>query len=211
MLNFKESEKLLKKWKIPTVKTFSSLKLEDLERAFEKMKKPLVLKIFSPDIIHKTEIGCVYTNIKTREELRKAYKKILRNVFSFNKNTRIETFLLQESAEGIELIIGAKNDENFGKMILFGLGGIYAEIFKDVSIRILPVKEEDVEKMIKQIKGYRIIKGYRGKKFNIEALKKLLLKTAKLFENEKIKELDFNPVFLDEREAKVADWKFFGD
>ncbi|MGC8993640.1 MAG: acetate--CoA ligase family protein [Candidatus Aenigmatarchaeota archaeon] len=211
MLTFEKSLKILKKWKIPIVKTFYSLELKDLEKAFDRMRKPSVLKVYSPDIIHKTEIGCIYTDIKTKNELREAYEKILKNVFSFNKNARIEAFLLQEKIDGIELIIGAKNDENFGKIILFGLGGIYAEIFKDISIRVLPIKEKDVESMIKQIKGYKILKGYRGKKFNLEALKKLILKTAKLFENENIKEIDFNPVFLNEKEARVVDWKFYGD
>ncbi|MGC9200745.1 MAG: acetate--CoA ligase family protein [Candidatus Aenigmatarchaeota archaeon] len=211
MLTLEKSLKILKKWKIPIVKTFYSLELKDLEKAFDRMRKPSVLKVYSPDIIHKTEIGCIYTDIKTKNELREAYEKILKNVFSFNKNARIEAFLLQEKIDGIELIIGAKNDENFGKIILFGLGGIYAEIFKDISIRVLPIKEKDVESMIKQIKGYKILKGYRGKKFNLEALKKLILKTAKLFENENIKEIDFNPVFLNEKEARVVDWKFYGD
>ncbi|MGC9059207.1 MAG: acetate--CoA ligase family protein [Candidatus Aenigmatarchaeota archaeon] len=211
MLTLEKSLKILKKWKIPIVKTFYSLELKDLEKAFDRMRKPSVLKVYSPDIIHKTEIGCIYTDIKTKNELREAYEKILKNVFSFNKNARIEAFLLQEKIDGIELIIGAKNDENFGKIILFGLGGIYAEIFKDISIRVLPIKEKDVESMIKQIKGYKILKGYRGKKFNLEALKKLILKTAKLFENESIKEIDFNPVFLNEKEARVVDWKFYGD
>jgi acyl-CoA synthetase (NDP forming) len=211
MLTLEKSLKILKKWKIPIVKTFYSLELKDLEKAFDRMRKPSVLKVYSPDIIHKTEIGCIYTDIKTKNELREAYEKILKNVFSFNKNARIEAFLLQEKIDGIELIIGAKNDENFGKIIIFGLGGIYAEIFKDISIRVLPIKEKDVESMIKQIKGYKILKGYRGKKFNLEALKKLILKTAKLFENENIKEIDFNPVFLNEKEARVVDWKFYGD
>jgi len=209
MISLKESLKLIKKYKLPIVKSFYSLDFEKIKRAFLKMKKPVVLKVYSPDIVHKTDVGCLVSGIYSLNQLKDAYKKILKNAFSFNPNARIDAFVLQESAKGIELIVGAKSDETFGKIILFGLGGIYTEIFEDVSIRVLPIDEKDVDSMIKQIRGFKILSGYRGKKYNLEDLKKLILKVAKLFEKEDIREIDFNPIFLDEKEAKIADWKFY--
>jgi len=209
MIGFEESMELIRKYELPVVKTFHSLDFNELKKAFLKMEKPVVLKVYSSDIIHKTDAGCLVSGIYSLSQLKDAYKKILRNAFSFNPNARIDAFVLQESAKGIELIIGAKNDETFGKIILFGLGGIYTEIFEDVAIRVLPIDEEQADSMIKQIKGFKILRGYRGKKYNLEALKRLILKIAKLFEEEEIKEIDLNPVFLDEEDAKIADWKFY--
>lgn len=209
MIAFEESIELIRKYELPVVKTFHSLDFNELKKAFSKMEKPVVVKVYSPDIIHKTDAGCLVSGIYSLSQLKDAYKKILRNAFSFNPNARIDAVVLQESAKGIELIIGAKNDETFGKIILFGLGGIYAEIFEDVAIRVLPIDEEQADSMIKQIKGFKILSGYRGKKYNLEALKRLILKVAKLFEEEEIKEIDLNPVFLDEEDAKIADWKFY--
>jgi len=209
MITFDESIKLIKKYDLPIVKTFYSLDLGRLKNAFLKMEKPVVLKVYSPDIIHKTDVGCLVSEIYTLTQLKDAYKRILKNAFSFNPNARIDAFILQETAKGIELIIGAKKDETFGKIILFGLGGIYAEIFEDVAIRALPIDESQADSMIKQIKGFKILSGYRGKKYNLDALRQLILKVAKLFEEQKIKEIDLNPVFLDEKDAKIVDWKFY--
>jgi acyl-CoA synthetase (NDP forming) len=209
MIGLKESFKLIKKYKLPIVKTFASLDFEKLRKSSLKMRKPVVLKVYSPDIVHKTDVGCLVTGINSLGQLKEAYKKILRNAFSFNPNARIESFLMQESAKGIELIIGAKNDETFGKIILFGLGGIYTEVFEDIAIRVLPIDENQVDSMIRQIKGFKILSGYRGKRYNLDALKELILKVSKLFENENIKEIDLNPVFLDEKGAKIVDWKFY--
>jgi len=209
MISFEESMKLIKKYNLAIAKTYASLDFNELRKAFQKMEKPVILKVYSPDIIHKTDAGCLFSGIYTLSQLKDAYKKILRNAFSFNPNARIDAFILQESAKGIELIIGAKSDETFGKIILFGLGGIYTEIFEDVAIRVLPINEMQVESMIRQIRGFKILNGYRGKKYNLESLKELIMKVAWLFEKERIKEIDLNPVFLDEKEAKIVDWKFY--
>jgi hypothetical protein len=209
MISLKESLEIIEKYELPIVKTFASLDFNELKKAFAKFEKPVVLKIYSPDIAHKTEIGCLVSGIYTLSQLRKAYKSILSNTFSFNPNARIEAFLLQETAHGIEIIVGAKRDATFGNIILFGLGGIYTEVFEDVSIRVLPVDENQIDSMIKQVKSFRILSGYRGKKFNLNALKNLLFKVSTLFEREEIMEIDLNPVFLNEKEARIVDWKFY--
>jgi succinyl-CoA synthetase beta subunit len=209
MISLKESLEIIEKYELPIVKTFASLDFDELKKAFTKFEKPAVLKVYSPDIAHKTEMGCLVSGIYTLSQLRKAYKTILNNTFSFNPNARIEAFLLQETAQGIEIIVGAKRDATFGNIILFGLGGIYTEVFEDVSIRVLPVDENQIDSMIKQVKSFRILSGYRGKKFNLNALKNLLFKVSILFEREEIREIDLNPVFLNEKEARIVDWKFY--
>jgi len=209
MITFKESLSLIRKYKLPIVKTYASLDFNDLIKHFEKMRKPLILKVYSPDIVHKTDIGCLVSEIYTKSQLKEAYKRILKNAFSFSVNVRIECFLMQEVERGIELIVGAKNDETFGKIVLFGLGGIYAEVLEDVAIRALPIDERDIDSMLKQIKGFKILSGYRGKKFDLESLKLLILKLSRLIEREEIKEVDLNPVFINERGVRIADWKFY--
>ena len=209
MISFNESLKLIRKYKLPIVKSFHSLEFNELKKAFVKMNKPVVLKVYSPDIIHKTDVGCIVSEIYTITQLKDAYRKIRKNVFSFNSSARIDAFVLQETVRGLELIIGAKNDETFGKLILFGLGGIYTEVFEDVAIRVLPISESEIDSMIKQINSFKILSGYRGNIYNLKVLKKLIMKVAKLFENENLKEIDLNPVFLNDKGAKIVDWKFY--
>jgi acyl-CoA synthetase (NDP forming) len=112
--------------------------------------------------------------------------------------------------KGVEVIIGVFEDEQFGKAIMFGLGGVFVEIYKDVSFRILPITEKDAEEMIREVKGYRILDGYRGFKADVESLIRLIVRISEIAERERIKEMDLNPVFVYEKGYAVADariWK----
>ncbi|MCS7093858.1 MAG: acetate--CoA ligase family protein [Candidatus Aenigmarchaeota archaeon] len=207
MIGFKESLSILKKYKIPICRSYFSLDLSVLEKRMKNLEKA-VLKVYSRDVIHKTEMGAIMTDIRGVDELRRAYKKILENVFSFKDDARIESFVLQEQVKGLEVIIGGKTDEVFGKVIVFGAGGIYTEIYRDVSLRSLPLRKDDVEDMVRQTKVYEILRGYRGKKYDFTSLYNLILKSARMFLKEKIKEFDFNPVIVTEKGAYVVDWRF---
>ena len=205
-LSYKKAYALLKKYKIPLVKSYFFLQLNELSKPI-KFDRPYVLKVDSPDILHKTDAGCVITNIKTNSELKSSLKGIMVNAFNYNPNARIESFVLQEQVSGLELIVGSKLDKTFGKIILFGLGGIFTEVYNDVAIRALPLTEKDIDSMIKEIRAYKILKGYRGKTYNLNALKNLISSVAELLENEPIEEMDLNPVILNEKSALVADWR----
>ncbi len=170
----------------------------------------MVLKIVSPDIVHKSDVGGVVLNLKSDEEVREAFRKIMNNVKNAAPNAKIVGILIQEMVpDGLEVIVGATRDPSFGPIIMFGLGGIFVEVLKDVSFRIAPLSPRDADEMVREIKSYRILEGYRGMPpRDIEAIKDIILKVSKLMlEVAEIKELDLNPVMLYAKGegARIAD------
>lgn len=170
---------------------------------------PVVLKIVSPDVVHKTDGGGVKLNLGGDEDVRLAYRAITQ-AFA---HARIIGVAVQKMAPpGIEAIIGATRDPSFGHVLMFGLGGVFVEILKDVSFRILPITQDSAAEMIEEIKGSSLLKGYRGQGADIEALKGLLFKISRLVvENPAIRELDLNPVFLYPEGCMVVDARIFVD
>ena len=169
---------------------------------------PLVLKIVSPDVIHKSDVGGVVINLKTPEEVRRAYRKILANVRKHKADAEIIGILVQEMApKSTEVIIGATKDPQFGPALMFGLGGVFVEILEDITFRIAPITERDAREMITEVKAYPLLKGYRGQPpADIEAIINILLNTSRLVMNHpEIKELDLNPIMVYEKGAKTVD------
>ncbi len=166
------------------------------------------MKIVSPDIIHKTDAGGVKLNIKDKKEAKLAYQEIILKVKKYNKNAKISGIIAYPMVpQGTEVIIGMMKDPHFSPVIMFGLGGIFVEVLKDVSFRILPLEERDAQEMITEIKGYEILKGVRGEgPKDIKAIKNLILKISQLaLENPEISEIDLNPVFVFEKGLQVID------
>ena len=180
--------------------------LNEAVAAAEKIGYPIVLKIVSPEVSHKTDVGGVKIGIKNHVGLKLAYKEIMEST----KGKKSRQVLVQKMArKGVELIIGGKKDPQFGHMIVLGLGGIYVEVFSDITGRICPIKEEDVEEMVKELKTNPLITGARGKKpINLNELKKLLVKTCKFLDKEDLKELDLNPVVFDSKGYDIIDVRF---
>ncbi|MEM3627204.1 MAG: acetate--CoA ligase family protein [Candidatus Bathyarchaeia archaeon] len=169
---------------------------------------PVVLKIISPDILHKSDVGGVIVNLKSAEEVRGAYKQILRNVKKHKADAKIIGVLVQEMAPpSVEVIVGAIKDPQFGPAIMFGLGGVFVEILRDVSFRVAPLTEAEAREMIGEIKAYPLLRGYRNlPPADIESIIKILLNTSRLvMEHQEIKELDLNPIMVYERGAKTVD------
>jgi len=175
-------------------------------RAAERIGYPIALKIVSPDVEHKTDIGGVRVGIKNEQALRNAFNEILTNA----KGKRISGLLVQKMArKGVELILGGKKDPQFGHMIVIGLGGIYVEIFRDISARICPITNQDVDEMIMELKAHPLLEGARGKKpINKGALEKLALQVCRFMMKEDLKELDLNPVVFDENGCDIIDARF---
>ncbi len=193
-----EAKKLLLKYGIPTTKFELIENEEDIKNL--DLKYPLVLKVSSPKILHKTDVGGVVLNIGNKEELLKEYKK-LRKKFSEEK------FIVEEmEKQGVEIIAGIVNDAAFGKCVMVGMGGIFTEIYKDAAFRMLPITEKDAEDMLDDLKAREIFYGYR---LNLDrkTLIDILLKIAKIAEEMPIKQLDLNPIFLYEKGAKIIDAK----
>lgn len=203
-----EAKKLLRECKIP-VPDFKLIKSEDeIAGLAKEINFPIVMKIVSPDIIHKTDAGGVKLNIKNETEARLAYREIISQAKKYNKETKISGAIVYTMVpQGTEIVIGMMKDPHFGPVIMFGLGGIFVEVLKDISFRILPIEERDTREMITEIKGYEILKGIRGEPpRDIQAIEEVLMKVSKLtMENPEINEIDLNPIFVFEKGLQVID------
>ncbi|HTY81541.1 MAG TPA: acetate--CoA ligase family protein [Dehalococcoidales bacterium] len=169
---------------------------------------PVVLKIASPDITHKTDAGGVKVGLKTKAEVSRAFTEITAAAREKFPKAEIEGVTVQNVARpGIEIIIGTFKDPQFGPVIMFGLGGIFVEILKDVAFRIVPIRKRDAAEMIKEIKGYALLNGYRGHEpASIPVLEDILMKVSDFVEKTPaIKEIDLNPIFAYKDSAVAVD------
>jgi acyl-CoA synthetase (NDP forming) len=203
-----EAKELLREYGIP-VPDFKLIKSEDeIVGLAKEINFPIVMKIVSPDIIHKTEAGGVKVGIKDEKEAKTAYQEIIYKVKKYKKEAKISGVITYSMIpQGPEIIIGMMKDPCFGPTIMFGLGGIFVEILKDISFRILPLEERDAEEMISEIKGYQILKGIRGETpKDVKSIRDVLMKISQLvMENPEIKEIDLNPVFVFNKGLQVVD------
>ncbi len=183
---------------------------DEAGRIAGEIGSPVALKIASPDILHKSDAGCVRVNLKTADEVKESFDAIIKNAHAFKPDARIDGVLIQKMAPpGLEVILGVTKYENFGHLIMFGFGGIYVELFKNVTFKLAPIGRNNARRMIRSIKGYEMLTGYRGKPHaDIEKLEQLLVGLSHLVtEHPNIKELDINPLFVHEegKGATVAD------
>jgi len=183
---------------------------EEASQMADQMGYPVVMKIVSPQIFHKMDARAVVLNIETREEAKKAYTDIVKNAVAYNPQAEIYGVLVTKMIpKGEEVILGVNKHPGFGHLLMFGFGGIYVELFKNVSFRLAPIGRNNARRMIRNIKGYEILTGYRGKpKADIETIEKLLVGLSNLVtDNPQVKELDINPLIVHEegKGATVAD------
>ncbi len=212
-LSDRETKRLLDKYRIPAPRTGLAKSEESAARAAKKLGFPLAMKVSSPDIVHKTDAKAVILNVESADSARKAYGQILRNAKKHKPKAMIEGVTLSRMVpEGAkEVIIGAKQDPQFGPVIMFGLGGIFVEVLKDVSFRLAPLERRDASSMVREIKGYSVLEGVRGEEpVNTRLLELTLMKVSKMvWENtgkgKKIQELDINPLFADSKNVWAAD------
>jgi acyl-CoA synthetase (NDP forming) len=198
LLNEIESKALLSEAGIPVVETKLATSKPEAIAISKKLGYPVALKIVSPEITHKSDVGGVKLGLKTSKQVEIAYEEILSAVRRKYPHTVIDGMSVQRMARpGTEVIIGMTKDSQFGPVLMFGVGGILVELLKDVSFRIVPLEREDAREMIREIKGYAILEGFRGMEpVDVSSLEEILLKLSKFVdENPEIKELDLNPVF----------------
>jgi acetyl-CoA synthetase (ADP-forming) len=169
---------------------------------------PVVLKIVSPEIVHKSEAGGVKLNLKNENEVKAAYCDIIENAKKYDPKASIVGVLVQEMApQGIETIVGAVKDPQFGPTLMFGLGGIFVELLKDVAFRVAPITEQDAAEMIVSVKAFPLLNGYRGSQpADVKAIVNLLLVVSRLvMDHPEIRELDLNPVMVYPNGTKTVD------
>jgi len=203
-----EAKTVCMEYDIPVTKFKLAKSEEEAARYAATIGFPVVLKIVSPDIIHKSDVGGVIVGIKNQRDVRTGYKQIMRNVKKHNPDAKIAGILVQEMApSGTEVIVGSIKDPQFGPAIMFGLGGVFVEVLKDVTFRIAPITEDEACEMISEVKAYPILKGYRNTPpADLKAITKILVNTSKLvMDHPEIKELDLNPIMVYEKGAKTVD------
>jgi len=212
-LELEKVAEILKILKISYPKFKIAFSEEEVIKKAQQLSYPLVMKTAYSNILHKTDINGVKLNLKNKQEIKKAYQEITRNIESITKeknNKEIKKVVIQEMVKnGEEIIIGMKKDEQFGPLIMFGLGGIFVEVLKDVSFEIAPLSKGEAKELIYSTKGYKILKGARGEKEkDIDSIIEILLKISELsIAFPKIKEIDLNPVKVFEKGYSVLDFK----
>jgi acetyltransferase len=203
-----EAREILEAYKIPVPKAKVACDIKEAKKIAAGMGYPVVLKIVSPNILHKTDVGGIKVGIEDEKELEESYDDILFNVKRYMPDANISGILVQEMVKDKkETIIGISEDPQFGPMIMFGLGGIYVEVLKDVSFRIAPISEEIAKEMIGEIKTIKLLKGTRGEApSDIESIVDVLLRMSQLVTDfPEIMEMDINPLFVKKRgEGSIA-------
>jgi acyl-CoA synthetase (NDP forming) len=203
-----EVKKILNYYGIPIVNEGVATSVDEAVKLSDSIGYPVVLKIISPDVSHKTEAQAVRLNLQSSTEVKKGCLDLLQKVQAYTPGAKVEGYLVQEMVEdGIETIIGLHTDPTFGPVLMFGLGGIWVELLKDISFRIIPIERLDAIDMVEEIRGYSLLKGFRGKPpVDMEATYEILLSVSRLgLELKEIREMDLNPVFLKGMGAVVAD------
>ena len=203
-----EAKELLKEAGIPVIETKLARTKKEAISLSKGMGFPVVLKIASPEIIHKSDSGGVKLQLTNVTQVSKAYSEIMSSIRRNHSRVIIEGVSVQKMARpGVEVIVGMSQDAQFGPVLMFGLGGILVEVLKDVSFRIVPVTREDANEMIREIKGYSLLQGYRGQEsVDISSLEQIIVKVSEFVERSpQIKELDLNPIFAYKDGAVAVD------
>jgi acyl-CoA synthetase (NDP forming) len=200
--------RLLAQYQIPYPDHRVAHDAEEAVLAAEKLGYPVVLKVISPRIIHKSDVGGVLVNLASEQAVRQGYEQIIANAHRALGSIPVTgTLVCQQAPDGLEVIVGGVKDATFGPVVMVGMGGIFAELFQDVVFRVAPLHLRDAEAMIKEIKGYPLLTGMRGRALlDVDALAELLLAVSALIsEHSEIAELDLNPVRLYEHSVLALD------
>ncbi len=205
-----EGQEVLKAYGVPLPKSILATKEKEALFAAKKIGYPVVMKIASPQIIHKSDAGGVKVGMKTVQEVKAAFKAIIKNAKKYDKKAIIKGVLVQEMVKGgKETIVGSKQESGFGPVMMFGMGGIYVEVLKDVTFRITPTTNFEADEMVSSIKTNKLLQGVRGEKpSDVQKLSECIQKISQLVTDfEEIKELDLNPVLVFEKGkgCKVVD------
>ncbi len=203
-----EAKQLLAGAGVPVVETRLAATRDEAVAAASKLGYPVVLKIVSPQITHKSDAGGVKLNLGSAEEVSAAFDAIVQSAKAAMPDATIEGVSVQRMAEpGVEVIVGMTTDAQFGPVLMFGLGGVLVEVLKDVAFRVVPITTRDAQQMIHDIQGFPLLQGYRGQPAaDLAALEGLLVGVSNFIEGHpQVEELDLNPVFAYPKGALAVD------
>lgn len=203
-----ESKEMLHAAGVPVVETRLARNMKEAVAISREMGYPVALKLMSEDVVHKSDAGGVQLGLRNNSQVEKAYSAMMKSVRAAYPGAKIDGVSVQRMARpGVEVIVGMSKDPQFGPVLMFGLGGIMVELLKDVSFRIVPVTKFDASEMIREIKGFPMLQGFRGSKpCDLDALENLIVRVSEFVDcNPQIKELDLNPVFAYEDGVLAVD------
>ena len=202
-----EAKELLRKHHLPVLDFQLAKNVDQATAAARRLGYPVVIKIVSPQIAHKSEAGGVVINLGSETELRAAYENMMSAIKDYDPGAEIKGVLVSPHlSEATEMIVGVINDSQFGPVVMAGLGGIFVEVFKDVSFGIAPLERQEAAEMLENLKAFPILTGARGRpKLDLELIEDLMVKVSDLALKESIEELDLNPVFCYPDRVLVAD------
>jgi acyl-CoA synthetase (NDP forming) len=193
-----EAKEILEDAGISTARSRLATSKKEAVALAQELGFPVVLKVVSPQITHKSDVGGVKLNLNSQKEVRAAFDEIMVSAQQAVRDATIEGVSVQQMARpGVEVIIGMTKDPQFGPVLMFGLGGVLVEVLKDVAFRIVPLTPRDARQMIREIKGFPILEGFRGQEpADLKALEGILLRLSSFVEQHpEIEEMDLNPVF----------------
>jgi acetyl-CoA synthetase (ADP-forming) len=199
---------LCRRYGIPVPKFGVAKELGKALSLAEEIGYPVAMKVVSPQIVHKSDVGGVVLNVGNTRELRKAWRTLTRKVLQRVRDAEIAGVLIEEMLPpGTEVIVGGMKDEQFGNVVVFGLGGIFVEVLRDVSFRASPVTTQDAKQMIAEVKGYPLLRGMRGRqKADVGALARMITRVSRMMDEEPgLSEVDLNPILVWEKGARAAD------
>jgi acyl-CoA synthetase (NDP forming) len=208
VLSETDAQKILNGYGISSPATVIAKDKKDCLKAAEQLGYPVVIKIQSRQITHKSDVGGVITSIDTPEGLDEAYEKLMLNIATRCPAAIVSGVIVQKQMpKGVEVVVGGLRNQQCGPVVMFGLGGVYVEVFKDVSFRLAPLDCEEALRQIKETKAYKLLSGVRGQRaVSIDSVCKTIVDAGRIIvENEHIRELDFNPVLCYEEECIVVD------
>ncbi|MBI3398724.1 MAG: acetate--CoA ligase family protein [Deltaproteobacteria bacterium] len=203
-----EALDILKAWEIPVPEYVVVKDAEEAVSAANKIGYPVVLKVISSDILHKTEAGGVKTGLKNAQDMEDAFNEMMFDLSDHYATAKIQGFLIERMADkGTEVTIGGVRDAQFGPAVMFGLGGIMVELLKDVSFGLVPVTKEECIEMMKEIKAYPLLTGYRGSEpCDIDAVADIIIKVGGIMnEIDGIKEMEINPLIVYPQRSMAVD------
>jgi acyl-CoA synthetase (NDP forming) len=192
------AKELLSAQGIPVVPTSLATSRSEAVRLAKALGFPVALKIVSPDIVHKSDVGGVRLNLANGTQVGHAYREILASAKAHVPQARIEGVSVQATARpGIEVVAGVTRDQTFGPVVMFGVGGVFVELLNDVAFRVVPLRPKDAHAMLREVRGFPTLQGYRGAApVQLSALEDILLKLSRLAEQRpSIREIDLNPVY----------------
>jgi ATP-grasp domain len=167
---------------------------------------PVTLKPSSPDVIHKTETGGIKVSLKDEAEVRQAFREIVGTFTTNYPEKRLDGVIVQRQGSGIEVIVGILRDEQFGPVLMFGLGGVFVEAMKDVSFRLIPIETSDAKDMMEELRNYGVLRTPRSGTIDLPAVEDLLMRISVLItKHPEVQEMDLNPVFVSSHGVQICD------